>query len=58
MDDTIGRYIVNGQHQAEDLSKLLDKFIKKFVLCGKCGNPETDMVGWRANARTASAGFR
>lgn len=44
MDDAIGRYIVNGQHTAEDLSKLLDKFIKKFVLCAKCGNPETDMV--------------
>jgi translation initiation factor 5 len=44
MDDAIGRYIVNGQHTAEDLAKLLDRFIKKFVLCGKCGNPETDMV--------------
>jgi len=44
MDDQLGRYIVNGAHNAEDLSKLLDRFIKKFVLCQKCGNPETDMA--------------
>lgn len=38
------RYIVNGEHEAKRLQDLLDGFIKKFVLCGKCGNPETNMV--------------
>lgn len=37
------RYIVNGKHEAEDLARRLDSFISKFVLCGKCRNPETDM---------------
>jgi len=28
--------------KSEDLEKLLEKFIDKFILCGTCGNPETD----------------
>jgi len=36
-----GDYLVNGKHDAEDLAKLLDRFIEKYVLCGKCRNPET-----------------
>lgn len=35
------RYIVNGSHEAEKLQDLLDTFIKKFVLCPECENPET-----------------
>ncbi|XP_067941506.1 eukaryotic translation initiation factor 5-like [Watersipora subatra] len=35
------RYIVNGSHEAEKLQDLLDGFIKKFVLCPECENPET-----------------
>ncbi|ORX98981.1 translation initiation factor [Basidiobolus meristosporus CBS 931.73] len=38
------RYIVNGAHDAEKLQKLLDGFIDKFVLCGSCKNPETDLI--------------
>jgi len=37
------KYIVNGRHDAEDLAKVLDTFIEKFVLCGGCRNPETNM---------------
>lgn len=37
------RYIVNGAHDATKLQELLDGFIKKFVLCESCGNPETTM---------------
>jgi translation initiation factor 5 len=37
------RYIVNGKHSAEDLAKLLDQFIEKFVLCKHDRNPETVM---------------
>jgi translation initiation factor 5 len=35
------RYIVNGSHEAAKLQDLLDGFIKKFVLCAQCENPET-----------------
>jgi len=35
------RYIVNGSHDAAKLQDLLDGFIKKFVLCAQCENPET-----------------
>jgi translation initiation factor 5 len=32
---------VNGSHDASKLQDLLDGFIKKFVLCPECDNPET-----------------
>lgn len=35
------RYIVNGEHDANKLQDILDGFIKKFVLCQNCENPET-----------------
>jgi len=35
------RYIVNGSHDCEKLQSLLDGFIKRFVLCPNCDNPET-----------------
>eukprot|EP00095_Tigriopus_kingsejongensis_P006771 maker-scaffold637_size121548-snap-gene-0.16 protein:Tk06771 transcript:maker-scaffold637_size121548-snap-gene-0.16-mRNA-1 annotation:"eukaryotic translation initiation" len=35
------RYIVNGSHDAAKLQDMLDGFIKKFVLCEQCENPET-----------------
>jgi translation initiation factor 5 len=38
------RYIVNGAHDPARLQELLTGFIEKFVLCGPCGNPETDLV--------------
>lgn len=38
------RYIVNGSHTDDRLQTLLDVFIKKFVLCPGCGNPETNLV--------------
>jgi translation initiation factor 5 len=37
------KYVVNGKHDAEDLAKVLDIFIEKFVLCGGCRNPETNV---------------
>lgn len=37
------RYIVNGSHDANRLQDLLDGFIKKFVLCPACDNPETTL---------------
>jgi len=35
------RFIVNGAHDASKLQDLLDGFIKRFVLCEECDNPET-----------------
>lgn len=34
-------FLINGKHEPEDLSNILDKFIEKYVLCGTCRNPET-----------------
>jgi translation initiation factor 5 len=41
MDAKNERYIVNGAHDGDRLQDLLDGFIKKFVLCPDCENPET-----------------
>ncbi|XP_066146661.1 eukaryotic translation initiation factor 5 [Euwallacea fornicatus] len=38
------RFIVNGSHDAVKLQDLLDGFIRKFVLCPECENPETDLI--------------
>jgi len=35
------RYIVNGCHDGGKLQDMLDGFIKKYVLCEQCNNPET-----------------
>jgi len=44
VDEKNDRYIVNGAHDARRLRELLDAFIDKFVLCGACKNPETDLI--------------
>ncbi|KLO06315.1 hypothetical protein SCHPADRAFT_910418 [Schizopora paradoxa] len=44
LDEKKDRYIVNGAHQADRLRELLFGFIDKFVLCGACRNPETDLI--------------
>lgn len=38
------RFIVNGSHDASKLQQLLDGFIKRFVLCPECSNPETQLT--------------
>ncbi|WFD29118.1 eukaryotic translation initiation factor 5 [Malassezia sp. CBS 17886] len=43
IDEKGDRYIVNGAHDADRLRELLDGFIDRFVLCGDCKNPETDL---------------
>ena len=40
-DEKNDRYIVNGAHETARLQELLDGFIRKFVLCKECDNPET-----------------
>jgi translation initiation factor 5 len=36
-----GVCIVNGAHDERKLSEILEGFIKRFVQCYSCGNPET-----------------
>lgn len=49
------RYIVNGEHDAGKLQDLLDGFIRKFVLCPNCDNPETTLnVNAKRNTITQS----
>lgn len=43
------RYIVNGAHDCEKLQNSLDVFIRKFVLCPKCDNPETKLSVRQSN---------
>lgn len=43
-DESSGLAIVNGAHDTQKLAQLLEGFIKKFVQCGQCGNPETDII--------------
>ena len=42
-DKESGKAIVNGAHEVRKLTELLEIFIKKFVQCYACGNPETVM---------------
>ncbi|ORY36883.1 hypothetical protein BCR33DRAFT_683299, partial [Rhizoclosmatium globosum] len=44
VEEKLDRYIINGAHDAEKLQQVLDGFITKFVLCGSCKNPETDLI--------------
>lgn len=43
----LDQYVVNGSHDPEKLLNLLYGFIKKFVLCTKCNNPETSLVSFK-----------
>lgn len=36
--------IVNGAHDPPMVKSLLDLFVKKFVMCAHCGNPETSVA--------------
>lgn len=38
------RYLVNGAHSQAELQDSLDGFINRFVLCGACKNPETQII--------------
>lgn len=43
-DDKTGTSLVNGAHDTAKLAGLLENFIKKFVQCYGCGNPETEII--------------
>ena len=43
-DEKTGISLVNGAHETAKLAGLLENFIKKYVQCYGCGNPETEVV--------------
>eukprot|EP00897_Mesotaenium_endlicherianum_P006137 jgi/Mesen1/5551/ME000280S04668 len=43
-DDKTGVSTVNGAHDTSTLVKHLEVFIKKYVQCYGCGNPETEII--------------
>ncbi|KAI3803804.1 hypothetical protein L1987_31966 [Smallanthus sonchifolius] len=43
-DEKTGVSLVNGSHDTAKLAGLLEIFIKKYVQCYGCGNPETEIL--------------
>ncbi|KAH7851590.1 hypothetical protein Vadar_013827 [Vaccinium darrowii] len=43
-DEKTGVALVNGGHDTAKLAGLLENFIKKYVQCYGCGNPETEVL--------------
>lgn len=43
-DEKTGTALVNGAHDTAKLAGLLETFIKKYVQCYGCGNPETEIL--------------
>ncbi|KAK3012440.1 hypothetical protein RJ639_010363 [Escallonia herrerae] len=43
-DEKTGVSLVNGSHETAKLAGLLENFIKKYVQCYGCGNPETEVL--------------
>ncbi|PKA62303.1 Eukaryotic translation initiation factor 5 [Apostasia shenzhenica] len=43
-DEKTGISLVNGAHDTAKLAGLLEIFIKKYVQCYGCGNPETEII--------------
>ncbi|KAK6927899.1 W2 domain [Dillenia turbinata] len=43
-DEKTGVSLVNGAHETAKLAGLLENFIKKYVQCYGCGNPETEVI--------------
>eukprot|EP00250_Pteridium_aquilinum_P024326 c28923_g1_i1 orf=657-2024(+) len=59
-DEKTGTAIVNGSHDTPKLAGLLEIFIKKYVQCYGCGNPETDIIITKSqliNLKCAACGF-
>ncbi|CAN7025738.1 unnamed protein product [Brassica rapa subsp. trilocularis] len=43
-DEKTGTSLVNGSHSTLKLASLLEAFIKRYVQCYGCGNPETEII--------------
>ncbi|KAL5997963.1 Eukaryotic translation initiation factor 5A-1 [Asimina triloba] len=51
-DEKTGISLVNGAHDTAKLAALLENFIKKYVQCYGCGNPETEIIITKAQMIT------
>ena len=59
-DEKTGVSLVNGAHDTAKLAGLLENFIKKYVQCYGCGNPETEIIITKTQMiqlRCAACGF-
>ncbi|XP_058096712.1 eukaryotic translation initiation factor 5-like [Magnolia sinica] len=59
-DEKTGVSLVNGAHDTPKLAGLLENFIKKYVQCYGCGNPETEIIITKTQMLTlkcAACGF-
>uniref|UniRef100_A0A0D6R826 W2 domain-containing protein n=1 Tax=Araucaria cunninghamii TaxID=56994 RepID=A0A0D6R826_ARACU len=59
-DEKTGTSTVNGSHDNAKMVALLENFIKKYVQCYGCGNPETEILISKAqmiSMRCAACGF-
>ena len=59
-DEKTGTSLVNGAHETAKLAGLLENFIKKYVQCYGCGNPETEIIITKTqmiNLKCAACGF-
>lgn len=59
-DEKTGISLVNGAHDTPKLAGLLENFIKKYVQCYGCGNPETEVIITKTqmiNLKCAACGF-
>ncbi|KAJ0237102.1 W2 domain-containing protein [Hirschfeldia incana] len=59
-DEKTGTSLVNGSHSTASLSSLLEAFIKRYVQCYGCGNPETEIVITKSqmvNLKCAACGY-
>ncbi|CAM8962363.1 unnamed protein product [Rhodiola kirilowii] len=59
-DEKTGTSLVNGSHDTAKLAGLLENFIKKYVQCYGCGNPETEIINTKTQFVTlkcAACGF-
>uniref|UniRef100_A0A1J3IXI2 Putative eukaryotic translation initiation factor 5-2 n=1 Tax=Noccaea caerulescens TaxID=107243 RepID=A0A1J3IXI2_NOCCA len=59
-DEKTGTSLVNGAHNTSKLAALLEIFIKKYVQCYGCGNPETEIIITKTqmvNLKCAACGF-
>ncbi|KAK9930661.1 hypothetical protein M0R45_027691 [Rubus argutus] len=59
-DEKTGTSHVNGAHDTSKLAGLLENFIKKYVQCYGCGNPETEIIITKTQMLTlkcAACGF-
>ncbi|KAF8103159.1 hypothetical protein N665_0188s0112 [Sinapis alba] len=59
-DEKTGTSLVNGAHNTSKLAGLLEAFIKRYVQCYGCGNPETEIIITKTqmvNLKCAACGF-